>query len=115
VDGLLDLYAEDAFFRSPRGLFKSKEAIRQAFAGIYRVMPDLHTGIDRLFGTGRYVALECTVRATLVQPHPDVAGSRAGGTFENVAVHLFEFRDGKIIGDVAYFDTAAVARQLTAH
>jgi steroid delta-isomerase-like uncharacterized protein len=111
-DGMVELYAEEGTYKSPRGIVTGKEAIRRAFQGLFEVQPNLHTEITNIFGGGDSVAIEIIARGNTVKHWPAVPGSVAGRSMENNAVHIFRFRDGKIVSDTAYYDSAVLARQL---
>jgi steroid delta-isomerase-like uncharacterized protein len=111
-NAMMELYAEDAVYRSPRGAVSGKEAIRKAFQGLFEVLPDLDTEITNIFGDDDHVAMELIARGTTVKPWPAVPNSVAGKSLKNFGVHIFRFRRDKILTDTAYYDAAEMARQL---
>jgi steroid delta-isomerase-like uncharacterized protein len=111
-DGMVELYAEEGTYTSPRGVVAGREAIRVAFRGLFDVLPDLDTEVTNMFGSGDSVAIEIIARGTTAKPWPAVPGSVAGKKMENNGVHVFRFRDGRIVSDRSYYDSGAIARQL---
>ena len=93
LDAIMAYFADDCSFDFPRGpepwgqRFMGKEQVREALAGRFKGIPDVHYGDARHFVTGDRGVSEWTLTGT----------TTAGVRLEVRGCDLWEFRDGKII------------------
>ena len=93
LERILQHFAEDAVFESPRGRdpwgqrFEGLAAIRDAFAGRFSSIPDVRYQEDDHFVAGDRGASEWTLRGTTVD----------GQRLEIRGCDLWTFRDGRIV------------------
>jgi ketosteroid isomerase-like protein len=99
LDRIMGFFAEDCSLDMPRGAdpwgqrFVGKPAVREALAGRFKGLPDVHYGEGRHWGGGNMVASEWLL-----------TGTRPGG--EKVRVRgcdHYEFRDGKVVRKDSYW------------
>jgi ketosteroid isomerase-like protein len=99
LDRIMGFFAEDCSLDMPRGAdpwgqrFVGKPAVREALAGRFKGLPDVHYGEGRHWGGGIMVASEWLL-----------TGTRPGG--EKVRVRgcdHYEFRDGKVVRKDSYW------------
>ncbi len=99
LDAIMAFFSDDCAFDFPRGpepwgkRFVGKEHVREALAGRFKGIPDVHYGEDRHFVAGDRGVSEWTL---------------TGVTVAGVMVHvrgcdLWEFRNGKIIKKDSYW------------
>ena len=99
LDRILQHFAEDAVFESPRGpdawgqRFEGIEAIRVAFAGRFSGIPNVRYQEDEHFVAGDRGASEWTLRGTTVD----------GQRLEVRGCDLWTFRDGQIVKKDSYW------------
>jgi ketosteroid isomerase-like protein len=93
LDAILEHFADDAVFESPRGpdpwgqRFEGKDAVKEAFAGRFAGIPDVRYTDDDHFVDGDRGASEWTLSGT----------TTAGQRIEIRGCDLWTFRDGKVI------------------
>ncbi|MBP6392064.1 MAG: nuclear transport factor 2 family protein [Flavobacteriales bacterium] len=93
LDAIMDYFSDDCSFDFPRGpepwgkRFVGKERVREALAGRFKGIPDVHYGEDRHFVAGDRGVSEWTLTGTTV----------AGVPVHVRGCDLWEFRNGKII------------------
>jgi steroid delta-isomerase-like uncharacterized protein len=99
VDAIMDFFAEDCVFETPRGpspwghRLEGKEQVRKGIEARFAGIPDIAYVSDRHFASGDRAASEWTITGT------DTSGER-------VEVHgcdLFELRNGLIIRKDSYW------------
>ena len=118
VQGTLDTYTDDIVWDDvthPDSPFRGKEAVARVYSGIIEAIPDVVlTSVRRFTGEGgRYVVDESSLTGHV---HGEWAGMAGGGAPVEVRIlHVFEIRDGLISYENAWFDAAAVQRQITAY
>lgn len=93
LDRIMQHFADDAVFESPRGpeaygqRFVGTEAVREAFAARFSGIPDVRYQEDEHFVAGDRGASEWTLRGTTTD----------GVRLEVRGCDLWTFRDGKIL------------------
>jgi len=99
LDRVMSFFADDCSLDMPRGpdpwgsRFVGRAAVRQALAGRFEGLPDVHYGEDRHWGDANRVVSEWLL-----------TGTRPGG--EKVVVRgcdHYEFRDGKVVRKDSYW------------
>ena len=115
LDGVMDLYAEDAVQNMPDGTFEGRSAIRDRLAQELDAFEDVHHTVRSFVEQGDAFCDEWTFAGThtglLVLPD----GRELAPTGTPVKVRGMEFcqvRDGKLIVDTLYYDNLAVLAQL---
>jgi steroid delta-isomerase-like uncharacterized protein len=117
VAATLETYADDIVWDDithPLSPVHGKEAVGAVYGDIIDTIPDLELESVRRFtsGDGRWVVDESRVTGHV---HGEWAGVAGGGAFVEIRMlHLFEIRDGLIVYENTWFDSAAVARQVEA-
>ena len=117
VEATLDTYTDDIVWDDvthPDSPFHGKEEEAAVYSGIIEAIPDVHLQSVRRFEGegGRYVVDESIITGHV---EGDWAGMNGGGAPVQVRIlHIFEVRDGLICYENAWFDAAAVQRQITA-
>lgn len=115
VQGTLDTYTDDIVWDEvthPDSPFHGKEEVAQVYSSIIESIPDVTlTSVRRFTGEdGRYVVDESIITGHV---HGEWAGVAGGGAPVEVRIlHVFEIRDGLISSENAWFDAAAVQRQI---
>ena len=99
LDAIMEFFADDCSFDFPRGpeaygqRFIGKEQVREALAGRFRGIPDVHYGDARHWVAGDRGASEWTL-----------TGTTSSGVHVNVrGCDLWEFRNGKITRKDSYW------------
>ena len=94
--------------------FHGKEAAGRVYGGILDAIPDLKLTSVRRFGSvdGRFVLDESILTGHVEGEWTGVQGG--GAPVEIRLLHVFEIRDGLICSENAWFDSAAVHRQVDA-
>lgn len=93
LDAIMEYFADDCTFDFPRGpeaygqRFIGKAQVREALAGRFKGIPDVHYGDDRHWLAGNMGVSEWTLTGT----------TTAGVKLNVRGCDLWEFRDGKII------------------
>ena len=119
LDGILALHAEDGTFRLhiPGGEpVEGYAAIREAFAGFLRQLPDIRFEPRRLLAGPGFWALESTMTGTAAAPF-DVDGERVDAPDARIevdAVDVITVRDGLVMTKDTYLDALAFQNQLGA-
>jgi ketosteroid isomerase-like protein len=99
LDAVMSFFADDCSLDMPRGgepwgsRFVGKPAVRQALAGRFKGLPDVHYGDDRHWGDANRVASEWLLTGT----RPDGEKVRVRGCDH------YEFRDGKVVRKDSYW------------
>jgi len=115
LDGVMDLYADDAVQLMPEGVFEGKSAIRERLARDLIAIPDVHHTVRSFVEQGDSFADEWTFAGTHTGPFALPDGTEFPPTGKRVEVKGMELcvvRDGKLIVDNLYYDNMAVLMQL---
>jgi steroid delta-isomerase-like uncharacterized protein len=108
-------YASDAVYTDPLGHCEGRKAILDYFEQSDKPFSDISQEISRLIEEGDIVVAEWIWRATNTAPltMPDGTEIPASGrTVELPGVDIITVRNGKVVSQRDYFDTAAMASQL---
>jgi predicted ester cyclase len=115
VDGLLELYADDAELKGPGGMsFRGKDAIAGFLRGWYQGFPDCRTESTNVIEAGDTIVEEGVFTGTHTGVFPTPMGDipPTGKRVEGNYVDVFEFRDGKLVSDRLIFDRMQLMEQL---
>ena len=115
LDGVMDLYAEDAVQIMPEGTFEGRSAIRERLARDLVACPDIAWNVLSFVEQGDTFADEWSFVATHTGPFELPDGTELAPTGRRVelrGMELVEVRDGKIVVDNLYYDNMAVMAQL---
>ncbi len=99
LDAIMEFFAEDCSFDLPRGpdpwgkRFIGKSAVREALAGRFKGIPDVHYGNDEHWVAGNRGVSEWTLTGTTV----------SGAAVEVRGCDLWEFLNGKIVRKNSYW------------
>lgn len=99
LDAILEFFAEDCSFDMPRGpepwgqRFAGKAAVREALAGRFRGLPDVHYGEDRHWVAGDFGVSEWLLTGTTLD----------GRRVEVRGCDHWEFRDGLVMRKDSYW------------
>jgi steroid delta-isomerase-like uncharacterized protein len=115
ADRIASYHAEDGIFHlhSAAEPVQGRDAIRETFAGLLAVFPDL-TFVEQELISGEWGwVVRWTMSGTLAQPYP--AGSKVaepGSRFEIDAIDMITVADGKLTAKHTYVDWQAALDQL---
>ncbi|HEX5040119.1 MAG TPA: nuclear transport factor 2 family protein [Candidatus Limnocylindria bacterium] len=115
VQGTLDTYTDDIVWDDvthPDSPFHGKDEVAQVYSSIIDAIPDVNLrSVRRFTGEGgRFVVDESILTGHV---HGEWAGMAGGGAPVAVRIlHVFEIRDDLIAYENAWFDAAAVQRQI---
>ena len=115
VEGLVNLYTEDATLVTPFGTAQGRAAIHEAFSRDKAAFPDRTLTLDVSVEQGDTIANEWTVAGTHTGPLVMPDGTElppTGKRIELKGMELVQVRDGKITVHHQYWDNMAVAGQL---
>ena len=116
LDGVMDLYADDAVQGMPDGIFEGRSAIRERLANELEAIPDVIHTVVSFIEQGDAFADEWTFVGTHTGPLTLPDGTVLPPTGKRVEVKGMEVvrvgPDGKIVLNTLYFDNLAVAAQL---
>jgi ketosteroid isomerase-like protein len=99
LDAIMEFFSDDCSLDMPRGSepwgqrFVGKAKVREAFAGRFKGIPDVHYGDDRHWVAGDMGVSEWTLTGTTL----------SGVSLKVRGCDLWEFRDGKIIRKDSYW------------
>ena len=113
VEATLATYTEDIVWDDvthPGSPFRGKQAVAEAYGGILRAIPDLNLRSVLRFQCGEHVVDESMLSGHVVGEFAGIAGGGAPVSFR--LLHVFDLRDGLIARENAWFDSAAVVRQV---
>jgi ketosteroid isomerase-like protein len=114
LDGVMDLYAEDAVQLMPDGTFEGRSAIRDRLAKELAAFADIAHRYVSYVEQGDAFADEWVFVGTHTGPLLLPDGTELAATGKRVEMPGMEFvkvRDGKILVDNLYYDNLAVAAQ----
>src|SRR5262245_18402393 len=115
LDGVMDLYAEDAVQLMPDGTVEGRSVIRDRLAKELTAFSDVHHRFISYVEEDDAFADEWIFVGTQTGPLVMRDGIDVPPTGKRVEVRgmeLVELRDGKIVANNLYYDTLAVAGQL---
>lgn len=115
LDGVMDLYAEDAVQIMPEGTFEGRAAIRERLSREFVAIPDISWTVLSFVEQGDAFADEWSFVATHTGPFTLPDGTELPATGRKVqlrGMELVEVRDGKIVVDNLYYDNLSVLGQL---
>jgi predicted ester cyclase len=116
LDGVMELYAEDAVQGMPDGIFEGRDAIHERLARELEAIPDVTHTVVSFIEQGDAFADEWRFVGTQTGPFLLPNGSVLPPTGRRVEVSGMEVvrvgPDGKIVLNVLYYDNLAVAVQL---
>ena len=115
LEGVMDLYADDAVQIMPDGTFEGRSVIGERLAKEFTAFPDLHHRFISFVEQGDAFADEWVFVGTHTGPLvlPDSTElAPTGKRVEVRGMELVELRDGKIVVNNLYYDNLAVVAQL---
>ena len=116
LDGVVELYADDAVQGMPDGVFEGRAAIRERLANELDAIPDVTHTVVSFVEQGDAFADEWTFAGTHSAPFPLPDGSELPATGKRIEIRGMEIvrvnQDGKIVLNTLYYDNLAVAAQL---
>jgi steroid delta-isomerase-like uncharacterized protein len=115
LDGVMDLYAEDAVQNMPDGTFEGRSTIGERLAQELIGFTDLNHTVRSFLEEGDTFADEWTFAGTHTRPFLLPDGTELPPTGKRVEIAGMEFvqvRDGKVVINTLYYDNLAVAVQL---
>jgi predicted ester cyclase len=115
LDGVIDLYAEDAVQLMPDGTFEGRSVIGERLAKELTAFTDVHHRFTSFVEQGDAFADEWVFVGTHTGPLVMPDGTELAPTGERVEVsgmELVQVRDGKIVVENVYYDNVAVTAQL---
>jgi steroid delta-isomerase-like uncharacterized protein len=115
LDGVMDLYAEDAVQVMPDGTYEGWNAVRERLAQELEGFTDLNHTVRSFVEQGDLFADEWTFVGTHTGSFRLPDGTELPPTGKRVEIKGMEVvrvRDGKIVLNSLYYDTLAVAVQL---
>jgi len=98
-DAIMEYFSDDCFFDFPRGpepwghRFIGKDQVREALAGRFKGIPDVHYGDDRHWVAGDRGVSEWTLTGT----------TTSGVSLKVRGCDLWEFRNGKVVRKDSYW------------
>jgi len=115
LDGVMDLYAEDAVQIMPEGTFIGRSAIRDRLARDLIALPDISWTVLSFVEQGETFADEWSFVATHTGPFRLPYGidfPPTGKQLEIRGMELCVVRDGKLVVDNLYYDNMAALGQI---
>jgi steroid delta-isomerase-like uncharacterized protein len=115
LDGVMDLYAEDAVQIMPDGTYEGWSTVRERLAQELNAFSDIAHRVESFVEQGDAFADEWTFVGTHTGPAQLPDGTQLPPTGKRVEIRGMEVvrvRDGKIVLNSLYYDNMAVAVQL---
>ena len=115
LDGVMELYAEDAVQNMPDGTYEGKRAIADRLAVELSAFSDIHHTVQSFVAQGGAFCDEWTFAGTNTGTLLLPDGRELPATGKQVEIKGMEYcvmRHGKLIVDTMYYDNMAVALQL---
>ena len=115
LDGVMDLYADDAMQNMPDGSFTGRSAIRDRLAQELGTFSDVNHTVRSFVEQGEAFCDEWTFAGTHTAPMLLPDGRELAPTGKRVEIKGMEYcgmRNGKLIVNTLYYDNLAVAAQL---
>ena len=114
LDGVMDLYAEDASQLMPDGMFEGRSMIRERLAQELDAFSDIAHRVESFVEQGDAFADEWTFVGTHTGPFALPDGTQLPPTGKRVELRGMEFvqvHDGKIVKRHLYYDLLAILIQ----
>ena len=115
LEGLLNLYSDDAEFTGPGGMTaRGRDQIRQFTQGWFQGFPDAKLEAINVITTDTHVVEEGVFIGTHTGVFPTPQGDipPTGRAVRGPYMDIFEIRDGKVISDHLSFDRMELMEQL---
>ena len=96
----------------PGSPFRGKQAVAEAYGGILQAIPDIQLRSVSRFQCADHVVDESIATGHVMGEFAGVAGGGAPVSFR--LLHIFDLREGLIERENAWFDSAALRRQVEA-
>jgi steroid delta-isomerase-like uncharacterized protein len=115
LEGVIDLYADDAVQNMPDGNFEGRSAIRERLAQELAGFTDVNHTVRSFVEQGDLFCDEWTFAGTHTEPFLLPDGTELPPTGKRVEIRgmeLVQVRDGKVVVNTLYYDNLAVADQL---
>jgi steroid delta-isomerase-like uncharacterized protein len=115
LEGVMDLYAEDAVQIMPDGTFEGWSAVRERLAQELDGFTDLNHTVRTFVEQGESFADEWTFGGTHTGPFRLPDGTELPATGKRVEIRgmeLVQVRDGKIVLNSLYYDNVGAMAQL---
>ena len=115
LDGVMDLYADDAVQKMPDGTFEGRGAIRERLAQELTGFTDVHHTVRSFVEQGDSFCDEWTFAGTHARPFPLPDGTElppTGKRIEIAGMELVQVRDGKVVLNTLYYDNVSALVQL---
>jgi len=115
LDGIMDLYADDAVQWMPDGIFSGRSSIRERLARELAAFSDLDWGVTSFVEQDDAFADEWFFAGTHTGPLVMPDGTElppTGKRVEMQGMELVQVRDGKVVVDNLYYDNLSIAAQL---
>jgi len=115
LDGVIDLYGEDAVQNMPDGTFVGRSAIRDRLAQELNAFSDVDHTVRSFVEQGDAFCDEWTFAGTHTAPLTLPDGRELAPTGMRIEIRGMEYclmRDGKLVVNTLYYDNVAVAAQL---
>lgn len=115
LDGVIDLYGEDAIQNMPDGTFVGRSAIRDRLAQELNAFSDVEHTVRSFVEQGDAFCDEWTFAGTHTTPLSLPDGRELAPTGMRIEIRGMEYclmRDGKLVVNTLYYDNVAVAAQL---
>jgi steroid delta-isomerase-like uncharacterized protein len=115
IEGLTEMFADDAVFTVPGARFEGRDQIREYWAGLWRAFPDGGSEIGRYAETGDMFFAEMVSGGTNTGDLslPDGTTIPPTGKVTKIPAMVFVWvRDGKIVEENVYFDSLTMMGQL---
>jgi steroid delta-isomerase-like uncharacterized protein len=115
LDGVMELYAEDAVQNMPDGSFEGRRAIRERLAQELNAFSDVNHTVRSFVEQGDAFCDEWTFAGTHSAPLLLPDGRELAPTGKRVEIAGMEYcqmRDGRLMVDTLYYDNLSVLAQL---
>ena len=115
LDGVMDLYADDAVQNMPDGMDALGRRLTQRLAQELEAFPDVHHTVRSFLEQGDVFADEWTFVGTHTGPYQLPDGTPVPPTGQRVEINgmeIVQVRDGKVILNTLYYDNVAALTQL---
>ena len=117
LDGVMDLYADDAVQNMPDGSFEGRSSIRERLAQELNGFTEVNHIVRSFVEQGDSFCDEWTFAGTHTRPFALPDGTELPPTGKRVEIkgmELVQVRNGKVVVNTLYYDNLAVALQLGA-